>query len=353
MKAWGAIILCFWGWPASALRAQEASPITVPQIVRLIVEDVPDARILTIILQASCVERGDDEAVVGSLHAVDAPAEILRVVALLACPPAVPAVPETTTPAATSSAAPTTSVLDPREATEPGCGTPGLGLGLGLCEDQFTLIPAGSFSMGNPDGERDERRLRTVNITRPFLMQRTEVTQAQWRDVMGTAPSHFSACGDTCPVENVSWKDIQEFLEALNRRIPGRNFRLPTEAEWEYAARAGATDDGNSSVPLGERGWHSNNSGNRSHPVAQKQPNGWGLHDMYGNVGEWVQDWYDGNYPGASPVNDPTGPSSGSERVVRGGSWIVPPLFTRASSRDNAAPSERSNFRGFRLVASP
>jgi formylglycine-generating enzyme required for sulfatase activity len=192
---------------------------------------------------------------------------------------------------------------------------------VGFGPEQFALILAGTFQMGSTNGNSDERPVHTVNITKAFYMQKTEVTQGQWRAVMGTNPSWFSDCGDTCPVEQVSWNDIQGFLTALNAMDPGKNYRLPTEAEWEYAARAGTTGDYGGTGVLDQMGWYSDNSGSQTHPVAQKQPNHWGLYDMHGNVWEWVQDWYSATYYSVSPTNDPQGPATGTSRVLRGGSW--------------------------------
>ena len=168
-----------------------------------------------------------------------------------------------------------------------------------------------------------------VRISRGFWMGKYEVTQAQWEAVMGSNPSRFKNCGGDCPVEEVSWNDVQEFIRRLNARSGGGKYRLPTEAEWEYAARAGTTTDtyagditqrdGNDPV-LDGIAWYYENSGSRTHPVGGKSPNGFRLHDMLGNVQEWVGDWK-GGYPGGA-VTDPVGPESGSYRVARGGSWF-------------------------------
>jgi uncharacterized repeat protein (TIGR02543 family) len=224
-------------------------------------------------------------------------------------------------------------------------------LGVGFGPEQFALIPAGTFLMGDDNSTRDdERPAHTVNITQAFYIQKTEVTQGQWRDVMGTNPSWFSTCGDTCPVEMVNWSEIQTFLYYLNLAHPGRNYRLPTEAEWEYAARAGTTGDYGGTGVLDQMGWYSGNSGSRIHPVAQKQPNHWGLHDMHGNGWEWVNDWYSATYYSVSPTNDPLGPATGSSRVLRGGSWNVTALFNRSAVRAGSNPSGRYSDAGFRLV---
>jgi len=227
------------------------------------------------------------------------------------------------------------------------------GLGVGFGDEQFSLIPAGTFQMGSTNGGSSEQPVHTVTLTQSFEMQRTEVTQGQWFEIMGTNPSHFSSCGVTCPVEGVSWDDIQQFLTALNARFPGRNYRLPTEAEWEYAARAGTTGDYGGTGILDDMGWYSGNSENRTHPVARKQPNAWDLYDMHGNMWEWVQDWYAFDYYGVSPGVDPTGPTTGSFRVLRGGSWVSSAGFARSAVRVDVTPSSRFSSVGFRLARTP
>ena len=223
-------------------------------------------------------------------------------------------------------------------------------LGIDFGPEQFALIPAGTFQMGSRNGDSDEQPVHTVNITKAFYLQKTEVTQGQWRAVMGTSPSHFSACGDTCPVEEVSWDDIQRFLTALNAMDPGKGYRLPTEAEWEYAARAGTTGDYSGTGVLDEMGWHSGNSGSQTHPVAQKAANAWGLFDMHGNVWEWVNDWYSATYYSVSPTNDPTGPAIASYRVLRGGSWAFSANNARSAARGGGNPNYRGSSLGFRLA---
>ena len=212
---------------------------------------------------------------------------------------------------------------------------------------EFAWIPAGDFRMGSTSSEASDREqpVTRVRISRGFWLGKHEVTQAEWQAVMGTNPSGFSGCG-RCPVERVSWNDAQGFIRQLNGRAGGTRYRLPTEAEWEYAARAGTSGDryGN----LDPIAWHSGNSGDRTHPVGQKAPNAFGLHDMLGNVLEWVQDWH-GGYPGGS-VTDPRGPGSGSDRVFRGGSWIGDAGHCRASLRGYFTPGPRSYYLGFRLL---
>jgi len=219
---------------------------------------------------------------------------------------------------------------------------------------EFVYIQPGRFTMGSPSNEsgRDnDERQHQVTLTKGFYMQTTEVTQGQWQRVMGSNPSWFKNCGDDCPVEEVSWNDAQDFIRRLNQREGTDKYRLPTEAEWEYAARAGSTTRfcfGNDNGQLGQYAWYDNNSGSKPHSVAQKKPNAWGLYDMHGNVWEWVQDWY-GNYPSGS-VTDPTGPSSGSSRVFRGGSWNAGAGDCRSAYRYRSTPGGRSNYLGFRLA---
>ncbi len=237
----------------------------------------------------------------------------------------------------------------------------------------FNRIPAGTFMMGSPSTEpgRDSDEVQhQVTLTNDFYMQTTEVTQKQWRDVTGTSPSYFSACGDNCPVEYVTWNDVQLFITEMNKKGEG-TYRLPTEAEWEYAARAGSTTafyNGaityTGSTPLDPNldaiGWYygnstvtytPNSSGKGTHPVAQKLPNAYGLYDMSGNVWEWCQDWY-GTYP-TTAVTNPAGPGTGSYRVLRGGSWNLNAGYCRSAYRFSYAPSYRPGNLGFRLVLSP
>jgi formylglycine-generating enzyme required for sulfatase activity len=179
------------------------------------------------------------------------------------------------------------------------------------------------------------------------------VTQEQWQAVMGDNPSKFK--GAKNPVERVSWDDCQEFLKRLNvkSRHGGGMFRLPTVAQWEYACRAGSTSRhyfGNDEDHLGEYAWYRANSGSRTHPVGEKKPNAWGLLDMYGNVREWCQDWYDEGYYANSPADDPTGPASGSHRVTRGGSWNAIAGDCCSASCRILEPGHRSSLLGFRVA---
>lgn len=217
--------------------------------------------------------------------------------------------------------------------------------------DQFVLIPPGSFDMGSPQGQDDEQPVRRVSISRPFYLQRTEVTQAQWFSVMGFNPSRFQPCGPTCPVENVSWEDIAEFIRRINAANPGMHYRLPTEAEWEYAARGGASAD----LPrlAYQTAWFNENSQGHTQPVAQRDANAFGLYDMQGNVWEWVQDWYSPTAYATGPSTDPTGPVTGTHRVLRGGSWSSGERYIRVTARNPVMPSIRYHGYGFRLALTP
>ena len=195
-----------------------------------------------------------------------------------------------------------------------------------------------------------------VEITRPFYLGVHEVTQAQYEAVIGRNPSGFK--GAAHPVEQVNWDDAVAFCGRLSElpaeKAAGRLYRLPTEAEWEYACRAGSTTTysfGDETARLAEFGWYSNNSGSaKLHPVGEKKPNAWGLYDMHGNVWEWCHDWY-GPYP-VGDVADPTGPESGSVRVDRGGSWHYIARFCRSASRYRFAPGSRTSVLGFRVLCS-
>ena len=229
-------------------------------------------------------------------------------------------------------------------------------LGMGNFADptigmEFVVVPEGCFLMGDSkgNGSSDEKPLHQVCLD-AFSIGKYEVTQGQWTRVMGSNPSEFVSCGDNCPVEQVSWNDVQQFISRLNSQS-GTNYRLPTEAEWEYACRAGGAEEYCGSNDINAVAWCSGNSGSQTHPVGQKQANGWGIHDMSGNVWEWINDWYDKNYYSSSPQSNPQGASSGSSRVVRGGSWARSTTYVRASARNPGSPSGRIDFIGFRLVA--
>jgi formylglycine-generating enzyme required for sulfatase activity len=209
----------------------------------------------------------------------------------------------------------------------------------------FVRIPAGEFQMGSGNSG-DESPVHRVKISRDFEMGKCEVTQAQWQAVMGNNPSHFK--GDNLPVEEVSWNDVQEFIKKLNQADSKYQYRLPTEAEWEYACRAGTTGDYAGDIDA--MAWYSSNSNNQTHPVGQKQANKWGLYDMHGNVWEWCQDWYDSNYYRQSPGADPKGPTAGTYRVFRGGCWRNLAGDCRAAHRGNDSPGNRYGNLGFRLL---
>ena len=230
------------------------------------------------------------------------------------------------------------------------------------CPAGYVRIAPGTFTMGSPDaeeGRQDAETQHNVTITRAFCMKATEVTQGEWQAEMGDNPSSFQECGLDCPVEQVSWDDAVLYANALSRReglaecytgstfagLDCAGYRLPTEAEWEYAARAGTT--GPSYGPLESVAWFSVNSGESTQAVGGKTPNSFGLYDMLGNVWEWTNDWY-GPYPGT--VTDPTGPTTGSGRVSRGGSWYVTARSPRAALRFGSAPSNSPYTLGLRLV---
>jgi formylglycine-generating enzyme required for sulfatase activity len=213
--------------------------------------------------------------------------------------------------------------------------------------------------MGNPDVRRernnDEAPQHKVTLTRGFWMSETEITQAQWVAVMGTNPSNF--IDDNKPVERVSWNDISEpssgFLAKLNAAHPESIFRLPTEAEWEYACRAGTTSpyywgEDTRKVLLENHAWYYSNSNSSTHPVAKKAPNTWGLYDMSGNVREWCADWY--AYYSGNATSNPRGPSTGTKRVNRGGCWVEDTSTCRASDRYSDMPEYKYFGNGFRIV---
>ncbi len=222
---------------------------------------------------------------------------------------------------------------------------------------ELVLIPAGRFRMGDQGGQDERFGHQWVRITKPFYIGKYEVTQEVWRKVMGTNPSKFE--GARNPVENVSWDDCQEFLKKLNAlgKECGQ-FRLPTEAEWEWACRAGTRTRfsfGNGERSLADYGWCEANSGKAPHPVGMKKPNAWGLFDMHGNVWEWCGDWYYGAYYGECSRADPSGPPTGAGRVLRGGSWDGwdGEGFFQSAYRGCYVPVYRFDNQGFRLAVSP
>jgi formylglycine-generating enzyme required for sulfatase activity len=227
--------------------------------------------------------------------------------------------------------------------SEPPKKIPGLDLGL-------VRISPGTFMMGEPG----TASAHSVTLTKPYWLGATEVTQGQWKAVMGNNPSVFK--GDPLPVENLVWNDAMEFCRRLTGReqdagrLPdGYVYTLPTEAQWEYACKAGAAVD--SAATLGAAAWYSANSGAMTHPVATKEANPWGLSDMKGNVWEWCLDWYDDQLEG--DATDPAGPASGSLRVLRGGGWDDPQQFCRAAFRAGGNPAGRKDDLGFRVALVP
>ncbi|MFP4502238.1 MAG: bifunctional serine/threonine-protein kinase/formylglycine-generating enzyme family protein, partial [Candidatus Hydrogenedentota bacterium] len=244
-----------------------------------------------------------------------------------------------------------------------------LGNGVNL---DLVWIPPGEFLMGSLESEegrgRDEGPQHRVEITRGFWMGKHEVTQAQWEAVMGNNPSYFqkkvgtgwiSSRRDTQPthpVESVSWNDCQAFIKKLNSRVSGGGFRLPTEAQWEYACRAGTTTAyyfGDDAVDLGAYAWYGDNSGGETHPADRKRPNAWCLHDMHGNVWEWCSDYYDSDYYNRSPGRDPENTAKSDDRVLRGGSWSHYSRLCRSALRFGYLPVTPSIYWGFRVVLSP
>ena len=218
--------------------------------------------------------------------------------------------------------------------------------GIGM---ELILVPAGSFMMGSESGKADEKPRHEVTISQPFYMGKYEVTQAQWQAVMGSNPSNFK--GDNLPVEQVSWDDAIAFIARLNAQKDGYSYRLPTEAEWEYACRAGTTGD--YAGDLDAMAWYDKNSGSKTHDVGTKLPNAFGLFDMHGNVWEWCQDWYHDSYNGA-PADGSAWLSGGEQkyRVLRGGSWDSDAANLRSAYRYWDTPDYRGGGNGgFRVVA--
>jgi len=233
---------------------------------------------------------------------------------------------------------------------------------------EFVYIPPGEFMMGSPDyepGHGSDERLHKVVLKRGFYMQTTEVTQGQWEKVTGKNPSRFKNCGDDCPIESVSWNDVQRFIKKLNLRSEDTEYRLPIEAQWEYACRAGtqtpfafgkclSVDQANYN---GERrplaGCTRGKYRGKTVPVASFSPNTWGLHDMHGNVWEWVQDWYGKNRWGGPKVSSSGGGEDHKTQVIRGGSWRNSARGCRSADRLGDPPNIRVDYYGFRLVLVP
>ncbi|MDD2464612.1 MAG: formylglycine-generating enzyme family protein [Desulfobulbus sp.] len=225
----------------------------------------------------------------------------------------------------------------------------------------FRWIEPGSFLMGSPEDEPeryDDEYQHQVRLSQGFWMAETTVSQALWTAVMGEDPSQFEENPEN-PVERVSWFDVQTFIERLNDQAPGLAFRLPTEAEWEYACRSGgngpfswgaelspeqANYNGEYPYNHGKKGFYRQ----KTLAVLSFAPNFWGLYQMHGNVYEWCSDWY-AAYP-AGPITDPQGPKTGDDRVVRGGSWLNDGRFVRSAFRNGGGPSDRNDYLGFRLA---
>ena len=233
---------------------------------------------------------------------------------------------------------------------------------------EFVLIPAGQFLMGTEgvngrmiddnlflDFQFNEKPQHQVTIRQAFYLSKFEITQSQWELVMDHTPSSFYK-GPMLPVVNVSWNDVQKFIKLLNKKEGHNRYRLPSEAEWEYAARAGSKTDyffGNDLTILDKFAWYNGSLDKALHPVGQKSPNPWGLYDIYGNASEWVNDWYDDYYYSHSPSIDPHGPIFGFERVYRGGSRLTRKADDLRSARRFAIDAnQKTNDIGFRLAIS-
>ncbi|NTW59495.1 MAG: SUMF1/EgtB/PvdO family nonheme iron enzyme, partial [Nitrospirae bacterium] len=218
---------------------------------------------------------------------------------------------------------------------------------------EFVSIKGGCFNMGNTFGDFSiEKPVHQVCLN-DFSIGKYPVTRDQWNAVMGSERWSNDKCGGNCPATVVSWNEVQEFIGALNKQT-GKKYRLLTEAEWEYAARSGGKDEKwagtNNEAELRNFAWYKANSGPEVHPVGKKRPNGLGIHDMGGNVMEWVSDWHDDNYYSNSQKDNPQGPSYGSKRVKRGGCWIYNPWNIRVTRRFSDDPASRSADSGFRLA---
>ncbi|GAM09443.1 serine/threonine-protein kinase pkn1 [Geobacter sp. OR-1] len=219
---------------------------------------------------------------------------------------------------------------------------------------EFVLVKGGCYQMGNTfaGGSGNEKPVHKVCVD-DFYVGKFEVTQAQYQKVMGKNPAAFKGCGLSCPVDSVSWEDAQEFIRKLNAGS-GKNFRLPYEAEWEYAARSGGRNEqyaGTSDLErLGDYAWYEANSSDKTHEVGTRKPNGLGIYDMSGSLWEWCADWYDENYYANSPEENPSGALAGSNRVSRGGSWSSSAEDLRTAVRSGDVPGSQNNDNGFRLA---
>jgi formylglycine-generating enzyme required for sulfatase activity len=216
---------------------------------------------------------------------------------------------------------------------------------------EMVKIPAGTFSMGSDKFGVDEQPVHRVKIDYDFYLGKYEVTQSQWKAVMGNNPSGFKKCGAACPVERVSWNEVKEFIGKLNNLQNEFEYRLPSEAEWEYAARAGTTEDYYDDLDL--IAWYDQNSRHKTHPVGQKKPNNFGLYDMTGNVLEWCEDIYQEHYlnlPADGSVNNDKGDKK--FRIVRGGSWVLSKFDLRSAYRAGGGLTVHLDVIGFRLAGS-
>ncbi len=247
--------------------------------------------------------------------------------------------------------------VDPLQAQSPKEITNSIGM-------KLLLIPKGTFMMGSPESEewrRPQESQHDVTLSKDYFLGAYEVTQSEYQQVMNKNPSFVQGAkirdSSRHPVEQVSWNDAVEFCKRLSElpeeKRAGRVYRLPTEAEWEYACRAGsktAYSFGESSKALDDYAWYDGGSNRQTHPVGEKKPNAWGLFDMHGNVWEWCSDWY-GQYPNGA-VSDPAGPKEGSARVQRGGGWVGLAEVCRSAHRDGFVPSVRDADGGFRVALS-
>ena len=258
--------------------------------------------------------------------------------------------------------------------SQPASGPGAEGRVVGASGYALRRVPAGTALIGCTPGQGDacqddERPAREVVLSHAILVGEVEVTQGLYQRLMGSNPSKFSACGPTCPVEQVSWFDAVAFANTLSAAegfepcyvIDGASvswpkgpsclgYRLPTEAEWEVAARGGRDERYAGGPELGAVGWYASNSGGQTHPVGEKAPNGYGLCDMSGNVWEWAWDWYDSSAYAGGVATDPSGPASGVSRVFRGGGWSNDPQIARVESRGISSPGFRDNSLGLRLI---
>ncbi len=220
---------------------------------------------------------------------------------------------------------------------------------------EFILIPAGEFNLGSPPEEKErfdsESPVHKVKINTSFYLGKSAVTQKQWKKIMGDNLSHFK--GEDRPVEMVTWKEVQEFVAKMNEMEGTDKYRLPSEAEWEYACRAGAQTSyffGEDKSKLKEYAWYAGNSGSKTHPIGQKKPNPWGLYDMHGNIWEWVQDEWHEDYNGSPSNGNAWEEGNILDRVSRGGSWYCNTELCRSACRFRRKPDSRFGNLGFRML---